>query len=119
ALLVDVEVFNTKRVVGLMPEASSFGGICISFLAGVYFFRRAIVNPFLRVTVTPVLLLGLALLVWLSTSSSAFVSLAVLGGVVLLEWAWRATSGGANAALKRGLSAEFTFAVVGLTALLM
>ena len=41
ALLTDVAILDAKRVVGLMPEASSFGGLALAFLASLYFFRRA------------------------------------------------------------------------------
>lgn len=42
AYSTDVEIADVKRVVGLMPEASAYGSLAVSFLSAIYFFRRAI-----------------------------------------------------------------------------
>ena len=41
ALLTDVEILGAKRVVGLMPEASAYGGLCISLIAALHFLGRS------------------------------------------------------------------------------
>lgn len=80
ALLTDVETDGIKRVVGLMPEASAYGGLCVG-VGGTLIFLR----PFFRkgresllATTTAFLLLAMGAL---STSSGAYVGLAVIGAI--------------------------------------
>ncbi|SFK33590.1 hypothetical protein [Methylorubrum salsuginis] len=84
ALLTDVEADGAKRVVGLMPEASSYGTACVGFAAALIFTR-----PLYRAGVEQLLVLGaivaLLLMTLLSTSSTAYVGLAVLGAVYGLD----------------------------------
>src|ERR1700712_1751716 len=61
ALITEAEVQDVKRVVGLMPEASSFGSLSLNFLAALYFFRRAMRGGHLRDRAVPALM-GLLLL---------------------------------------------------------
>ncbi|GAB2888991.1 hypothetical protein GCM10027046_16780 [Uliginosibacterium flavum] len=89
ALLTEVEMFGGKRVVGLMPEASAFGGVSVSFLAAVYFFRPAMLPGGMQERIAPLLMAGLLLFVWLSTSSAAYVSLAVFFALAALQWGIR------------------------------
>jgi hypothetical protein len=117
SLLTDVEIFGGKRVVGLMPEASSFGGLCLTFLGSLYFFRRAMLDTFLRDRVTPILMFFLLLMVWMSTSSAAYVGLGVLFAVIAGEWCWRAAASRPNPLAKRGLGLELTIAIVALSAI--
>lgn len=117
ALLTEVDIAGgTKRMVGLMPEASAFGALCLSFLTGLYFFRRAMFSERLRKVFVPVLLGLLLIFTWLSTSSAAYVALVVLGGAMGAEWLWRATQA-RHKSLKRDLGVEiaavFT-AIIGL-----
>ncbi len=86
ALLTEVELFGGKRVVGLMPEASSFGSLSLTFLVTLYFFRPAVVNQYLRERAIPVLLILLLVMVWLSTSSAAYVGLVIFFAVVAIHW---------------------------------
>ena len=86
ALLVSDRLMHAKRIVGLTPEASSFGLVCLSLLTMLWFFRRGLEARWVRDGVVPPLLLALAAFVWLSTSSAAYVGLAVLGLAVLGEW---------------------------------
>ncbi|MER2509528.1 MAG: DUF1553 domain-containing protein, partial [Amaricoccus sp.] len=90
ALLVTHEVLGAKRVVGLMPEASAFGSLAVGLLAMLWFFRRAIADRRLREVHAPVLMILLAVLVWRSTSTTAYVALGLLGLLAALEWCWRA-----------------------------
>jgi len=94
SLAVDVEVLGSKRVVGLMPEASAFGEIVLGFLCGLVFFRRAIGNARLRKVYAPVVILLLCLCVYLSTSSGTYVGFALLVVLVAAEAALRAFTGG-------------------------
>jgi hypothetical protein len=80
ALLADVETDGIKRVVGLMPEASAYGALCVGTGGALVFLR-----PFLRkgresliATGTLIMLLAMGAL---STSSGAYVGLGVLSGV--------------------------------------
>lgn len=119
ALLTDVEVLNAKRVVGLMPEASSFGTLTLSFLASIYFFRHAAPPGTMRNYVMPILAALLMLLVWMSTSSAAFLGLALFGLLVVCDWLWRLSFGGRNPYLRLGLMNDFWVAISIATIALM
>jgi len=94
AMVTDVQVLGGKRVVGLMPEASAFGGMALAFLAGLVFFRRAIADARWRNIYVPALIGLLALFVYLSTSSGALLGLFVLALVMFGEAFLRAFSRG-------------------------
>ncbi|GAB3371466.1 hypothetical protein [Azotobacter armeniacus] len=117
ALLTEVKILADKRVVGLMPEASVYGGLCISFLCLIYFFRHAIVDRWLRERAIPVLIFFLVLFTWLSTSSAAYVSLFVFGLVAVMEWAWRKSTKSARGFSPKGLGFEFWTALAALLGL--
>ncbi|MDM0075421.1 hypothetical protein QTH90_13555 [Variovorax sp. J2P1-59] len=119
ALLTDVEVLTSKRVVGLMPEASAFGGLALTFLASLYFFRRAMPSGRLRNRVVPVLMGLLLLLVWLSTSSAAYLGLGLFGAAAAAEWFWRLVAAGRNPLLQRGLVGEFWLGATAMCALIL
>jgi len=80
ALLADVEAEGIKRVVGLMPEASAYGAICVGTGAALIFllpfFRQG--RESLMASVTAILLLAMGIL---STSSGSYVGLAILGAI--------------------------------------
>lgn len=118
-LLTEDEVMGSKRVVGLMPEASSFGGLVLGFLAALYFFRRAMTAGWMRDRAVPALLAALLLLVWLSTSSSAYLGLGLFAVTLVAEWCWRLFAAGRNPYLHRGLNSEFWIGVSGLGVLLL
>ncbi len=105
ALLVSDHVLGGKRVVGLMPEASSYGLLCLGFLSLLCFFRREIPGERRRRWVVPPLLALLVVCIWLSTSSAAYVGLGVLGVALGLDWGWRAAALPRGAAGRRGLAA--------------
>ncbi len=112
ALLTDIEVMGGKRVVGLMPEASAYGGQCLAFLSALYFYRRALAEGRLRDLYVPILLGGLALCAWLSTSSGTYVGVAVLLLVAALEWFLRANTDERRSAVYRcGLVGEMSVTV--------
>lgn len=114
--LTDVEIANVKRVVGLMPEASAYGGLAVAFLSAIYFFRRAIVAQWLRLYVAPCLIVLLALFALLSTSSAAYAGLGVFGCVAAVEWFWRLLMTEKSSVAREGLVVEFWALVCGLAA---
>ncbi len=77
---------GTRRAVGLMPEASSFGPLCVEFAAILFLLRSAtdarMVNPMVQASVVGLLLVLAAL----STSSTAYVGLFAL--LVLFSGNW-------------------------------
>lgn len=108
ALLTDAELMGVKRIVGLMPEASAFGNLCIAFLSAVYFFRNALLSESPgRAALLPVLIVALASMVWLSTSSAAIVGLIVFATVIVGEWLWRSLTGSRSPYVRKGLAVEF------------
>lgn len=115
ALLTEDEVANVKRVVGLMPEASAYGALVVSLLAGVYFFRRGMTNRFLRLVVSPVLIGLLAIFALLSTSSTAYAGLGILALVAGIEWVFRAVKAAPGTRFREGLQTEFWALVGALT----
>lgn len=115
ALMTEVQIMGGKRVVGLMPEASAYGNLCLCFLCLMYFLRHAMADRWLREQVAPGLVLLLLLFVWLSTSSSAYVGLFIFMLTAVIDWAWRKSAGSADMLGHRGLGFEFWTATSGLT----
>ncbi len=116
ALMTDVKVAGgVQRVVGLMPEASAYGSLCVQLLILLYFMRHAITDDYLRRKVVPVIGGLLLIFTWLSTSSSAYVGLVAFGVFVLLEWLWRGKTAGKGTRKGRELELEFwvAFLVAG------
>lgn len=113
ALLVDAEVLGAKRIVGLMPEASSYGGICLTFLSLIYFLRRSFdPSALFRRLAT---LVGFLLLVftYLSTSSAAYLGLGVLALLAAAEWGWRYATLPFEAGQHAGLRRDAVLVFVG------
>lgn len=111
ALLTDIELSDgSKRIVGLMPEASSYGAICLTFLTPLYFLRPAYPSRKLRRR-AGWLCVALTLCTVLSTSSAAYVGIAVLGALVVLDW-WRRASGLEQGRMaRRGIIKDFVIAL--------
>jgi hypothetical protein len=114
ALLTDVEVLGGKRVIGLMPEASSFGNLCLNFLGCLYFFRLAFDDGKLRNRHVPIVLALLLFLLWQATSSSAYVGLALLALCAALHWCLRALSAPRSEISRTILLIEFWAVFAGL-----
>lgn len=111
AFLTDVEISaGVKRVVGLMPEASSYGSLCVVFLSILYFMIPAFPKAYLRRRAAVVCGM-LVVMTVLSTSSAAYVGLGVFAAFAIVEWLQRnALPGTAMAAsICRG-----TYAVMAL-----
>ena len=81
AIATDSRIGNLdmKRVSGVTPEPSVFGSLCVTYLATLWFFRRAMRDAWLRAAV-PVLCAALALMIFLSTSTTAYVGFVVFAG---------------------------------------
>ncbi len=116
ALLVDVEIFGGKRVVGLMPEASVFGSFCLTLMSLLYFMRRGILNDRVRDVFIPPLIVLLMILVWLSTSTAAYVGLAVFFGMAGIEWLTRFLERRYSGLRRRHLGLEFGILVLVIAA---
>ncbi|QBR72485.1 hypothetical protein CU048_15660 [Beijerinckiaceae bacterium] len=120
-LLVNVEMAGARRVVGLTPEASSFGSACVGAAASLAFLRPCFDNPFWRDRLVPVAIFGSIAMAALSTSSTAYVGLAIFGLVYGGNWLRRALSPDAPAreSLKweAGLVLAATFMLVAVIVL--
>ena len=110
ALAVDVEVLGGKRVVGLMPEASAYGGLCLGFLCAIHFYRRAMWQGAVRDIAAPLLVLALIGCIWLARSSGAYVGFAVFVMLAVVDWCLRLGARGRGA--RRGVAGELGFVVV-------
>ena len=116
ALATEVVFDGSKRVVGLMSEASAFGGTCLFFMCFTYFSRftnwsrdKASHN-FTRVLSDYGIVMSLALMMLLSLSSSAYVGLAAFGLLVVAEWTYRCswvTTFRPQSVLRQGLRIEW------------
>lgn len=101
SLATNIELLGSKRVVGLMPEASAFGGLCLALLCTLVFFRRAFASAQMRNIYAPIVIAALLACCYLSTSSGTYLGLGVLLVVVLAEAALRAFSSGQTRHLYR------------------
>ncbi|MPS70902.1 hypothetical protein ACLIMP_15845 [Novosphingobium aerophilum] len=120
ALATEVEVMGSKRVVGLMPEASAFGTYCLGFLCSLYFYRRAITNIALRTRVCPPILIALLLLCWQSKSSAAYVGMGLFVAMACAEWLLRANKPQHTGLIYRqGLLGELSVPIAILTGVTM
>lgn len=116
ALLTDDVLDGAKRIVGLTPEASVYGSLCLGFLTFLWFMRHAVPKgPWRRATLTlcPLLLLFAIL----STSSAAYLGIAVLAGLAGVDWMRRAGHLEGPGRARSGIGLEL-LAVVGAIAAL-
>jgi hypothetical protein len=115
--LANDHVLGVKRIVGLMPEASSYGGVCCEAAIALAFLRPCF-GERLRNWVVPPTVVGLVVMIALSTSSSAYVGLAVSMMVFGANWLRRSFDTYAFA--REGLKWEALFLfIAGLTLLLL
>lgn len=80
---------GSRRITGLMPEASSYGALTLSLLSCLYFLR-GIVDDRVQAVRLNTLIVALAILLVMSTSSAAYVGLGILALLIGLDWFTRA-----------------------------
>lgn len=115
-LLATAEVLGSKRVVGLMPEASQYGSACVYFAAALCFLRPCFEGLWAKVIV-PWTIAGLFLLALMSTSSAAYVGLVAFGLLYPINMLRRAFS--SVDAVRCGLGAEATILAAGFTLIII
>ena len=115
AYLTTVQIAGQKRVVGFTPEASAYGPICVNFAAAILLLRPLFAEGLQRILATTlgIVLVEMALL---STSSSAYLGLAVLGLVYLANWVRRVAFSSPLA--QRGLIWELLMGLGAIAAVL-
>ena len=84
ALIDNAAIAGQRRVIGFMPEASTYGTACCTNLGFLVFNRQAYQGP-LRDLGVPIVAIGLLIMIYLSTSSSAYVGLAALAFVLVIK----------------------------------
>jgi hypothetical protein len=104
SILSKAEVLGAKRVVGLTPEASSYGTMCVGAASSLVFLRPCFERALLRNYLVPLTSLSLLAMALLSTSSAAYVGLAVFSLLFAANWVRRALS--ADAPAREGLKWE-------------
>lgn len=91
-LMVDNEVGDMRRVIGLMSEASAYAALCVSFLSVLAITpQNKAASPWGRWRVP--LVVALLLMTYLCTSSGGYVALAFVGMMVLASVAIGALGG--------------------------
>ena len=115
AYLTNADIAGVRRVVGFTPEASAYGDISVQFAAAIVLLRTLYAAGRQR-TLATLVAVGLVVMALLSTSSTAYVGLAVLGLVYAANMVRRALWGSSLG--QRGLLAEL-LAGLGLTAVLL
>ncbi len=116
AIIDNAFIFDgSKRVTGLMPEASVFGNLVIALLSCLWFLRHAMATARQKLLFWPVAG-GLAMMLAVSTSSAGYVGIAILCLLVLADWTFRALRLGPQGGA-RTVRAEF-MVVLGLVAAL-
>jgi hypothetical protein len=88
AYITSAEIAGVRRVVGFTPEASSYGNICVQFLAAIALLRT-LYEGRQRVWATTCAA-SLGILALFSTSSTAYLGLAVLAAAYAVNWIRRA-----------------------------
>jgi hypothetical protein len=115
AMITNAEIAGVRRVVGLMPEASSYGSTCVSFIAMLAFCRPLYAPGWPRFTVS-MTILALITMALVSTSSSAYAGLAFFGAAYLLNLGRRMFGGSATSQI--GLRLELTIGFLAIVVLL-
>lgn len=87
-MMDDSEVNGVRRVIGMMSESSSFGAIAVT-MGGALLFSRYAYDRMKRFFVVYPLAVICLLFVVLSTSSSAYGALGVLGLMHIADLGWR------------------------------
>jgi hypothetical protein len=114
AYLTNAGIADLRRVVGLTPEASAYGAICVQFAAALALLRTFYAEGRERAFAT-IVLFGLIVMAVLSTSSTAYIGLAVLALAYVVNWIRRALSSSARGQV--GLMGEFVVGFILMIAL--
>jgi len=85
ALYVDDTIVGYKRVVGLLPEASTYGALCVTAAASLAFLRPCFETG-LRDSLVPATVLALIVMAALSTSSTAYAGLGAFAVAFAINW---------------------------------
>lgn len=104
---------GAKRVVGLMSEASAFGGLSVTLFVLLYFLRQAFESPGLRRR-SAWITAGLGVMGIISTSSAGYVAIGVVIVLILLDWFSRTAGVARGAMVRRGMRREM---LVGISVL--
>jgi hypothetical protein len=91
AYLTADAIAGQKRVVGFTPEASAYGPICVNFAAAILL-TRSLFAEGRQQALAATVGVGLLVMAVLSTSSTAYVGLSVLGVAYGFNWTRRAFS---------------------------
>ena len=110
ALFLDSEALGSKRVVGLMPEASAYGAACIAS-ASALTFLRPLFTPRLGNTVVPMVSVALLVMTVISTSSGAYIGVVIFAAAYGLNLAIRMAS--PHAIGRKSLEWEITLLTLG------
>ena len=103
AYITAAEIGDVRRVVGLTSEASVYGSICVQFATAAVLLQSLYTEGRQRFMAT-ILAIGLIVMALLSTSSTAYLGIAVLGLVYAANWIRRAIWSTPSA--QRGLMME-------------
>lgn len=109
-------VGGAKRVTGLMPEASEFARLTLALLSALWFLRRAISDRHLQRQCRNIIV-GLIVMLVLSTSSAGYVGFAVFLIVVIVEWFVRSSRLERSIRRRRGLRRELIIALCSISVL--
>ena len=80
---------GSRRITGLMPEASAYGALTLSLLSCLYFLRGIVDDRAQAIRLNSIII-ALAIMLVMSTSSAGYVGLGVLGLLIGLDWFTRA-----------------------------
>ncbi|HVZ29541.1 MAG TPA: hypothetical protein VG839_04050 [Asticcacaulis sp.] len=119
AIMAEGDIDGVRRIIGLMPEASAFGTMAITFFA-MLLFGRNLFTPTQRSRIVMPVAFGCGTLAAMSTSSTAYVALTVVVLVYFADASRRLGAGSYDE--KRQAVGEFAaiaaLSLIGLVAVL-
>jgi hypothetical protein len=115
SFITEAEIAGVRRVIGLTPEASSYGTLCVPFGATLALLRNLYAGPGVRIIAT-ITAGSLFVMAVLSTSSTAYLELAVFALVYAANWIRRLAT--PSSLGKSGLFGELITGLLFATALL-
>lgn len=115
-LLTSHEILGSKRIVGLMPEASGFGPPCVFAATSLALLRPCFENVRLHDYLVPLAIVGLLAMAALSESTTAYAGLVVFAAVFGANWLRRTLA--PDAPERDGLKSEAIFVFTAALVLL-